>query len=112
MTMKLIPILAAILIGLSTAVSAQPGKIKISHGGGKKIKSILLSNRDSQTGERKEKRILVSDGTFDSVERKKGDTGIASSEECQVQAVFELQDGSTVELQNLDICGLDELVIE
>jgi hypothetical protein len=110
--MKIIPIVAAVLFGLSTTALAEPGKSKISHGSGKKIKSVLFSHRDNQSGQQIEKRVMTTDGTFVNPERVRGLTGIASSEGCIVKATVELQDGSTVEIQNVDICGLDELLVE
>ena len=110
--MKLFSISLAILFGFTATAFAEPPDVKVSHGGGQRIKFVTFTHRKQQTGEVVERKLPLTNGTFKAAQRSRGTPSGLESEQCIVNASFELQDGSVVQLANLDICGLDELLIE
>jgi hypothetical protein len=111
--MKKLFIFAVAVSALSAFAVAEPDKVKVSHGSGKSVKFVTFTYLDESTGDVIEKKLPLNNGTMNRGRHKrKGETLQPDETQCLVNAVFELQDGTTLNQPNLDICGLDELLIE
>jgi hypothetical protein len=110
--MRKIFIFAVAVSALSSFAQAEPDKVKVSHGSGKSVKFVTFTYLDETTGDVIEKKLPLNNGTMNRGKHARGKKLQPDETQCLVNAVFELQDGTIVNHPNLDVCGLDELLLE